>query len=41
MLGPLNVHPTDGLNRDLSRTQWWGREVPEGTVWKAKGNYNA
>lgn len=35
--GPLNTHPKEGFNQDLIRTQWWGREVPEGQVWRSKG----
>ncbi|CAO3640504.1 unnamed protein product [Cunninghamella blakesleeana] len=33
---PLNRHPQNGANQDLSRTQWIGLQVPEGEVWKAK-----
>ncbi|KAL0085821.1 glycoside hydrolase [Phycomyces blakesleeanus] len=29
--GPSNEHP-QGLDQDLSLTQWWGRELPEGIV---------
>ncbi|KAG0165528.1 Processing alpha glucosidase I [Apophysomyces sp. BC1034] len=32
---PLNEHPVDN-DRDLSLTQWWGVEVPEDHVWRAK-----
>ncbi|KAG2209253.1 hypothetical protein INT47_005545 [Mucor saturninus] len=35
-LGPLNTHPKEGIDRDLSRTQWWGTEVPQGQVWRSK-----
>lgn len=34
--GPLNTYPEEGIDRDLGRTQWWGAQVPEGNVWKAK-----
>jgi mannosyl-oligosaccharide glucosidase len=37
-LGPLNSSPIGGADQDLSRTQWWGTQVPEGEIWKAKGN---
>ncbi|KAI7907127.1 glycoside hydrolase [Cokeromyces recurvatus] len=29
---PLNTYLQDGLNQDLSKTQWWGREIPEDFV---------
>ncbi|KAL0141009.1 mannosyl-oligosaccharide glucosidase CWH41/GLS1 [Mucor lusitanicus] len=34
--GPLNTYPSEGINQDLSLTQWWGREVPQGQVWRSK-----
>ncbi|KAI9471930.1 MAG: glycoside hydrolase [Benjaminiella poitrasii] len=34
--GPLNTYPQEGLNQDLKRTQWWGKQVPEGQVWRSK-----
>ncbi|KAI8388237.1 glycoside hydrolase [Radiomyces spectabilis] len=34
--GPLNEHPTSTTGQDLSRTQWFGREAPDGFLWKAK-----
>ncbi|KAI7893279.1 glycoside hydrolase [Mucor mucedo] len=34
--GPLNTHPKEGIDRDLSRTQWWGTEVPQGQIWRSK-----
>ncbi|RCI06676.1 Processing alpha glucosidase I [Rhizopus stolonifer] len=33
---PLNTYPQEGLDQDLKRTQWLGREVPEGQIWRAK-----
>ncbi|CDH50432.1 glycoside hydrolase family 63 protein [Lichtheimia corymbifera JMRC:FSU:9682] len=34
--GPLNVSPEQGIDQDLSRTQWWGLQVKEGDIWRAK-----
>jgi hypothetical protein len=37
--GPSNEYHQDGIDQDLSRTQWIGLNVPEGNVWRAKGNH--
>ncbi|ORX53928.1 glycoside hydrolase [Hesseltinella vesiculosa] len=34
--GLLNDHPRQGLDQDLTKTQWVGLQVPEGNVWRAK-----
>ncbi|ORE08505.1 glycoside hydrolase [Rhizopus microsporus var. microsporus] len=34
--GPLNTYPGQGIQQDLARTQWSGKEVPTGKVWRAK-----
>ncbi|RCH79784.1 Processing alpha glucosidase I, partial [Rhizopus azygosporus] len=34
--GPLNTYPSQGIQQDLARTQWSGKEVPTGKVWRAK-----
>ncbi|KAI8971466.1 glycoside hydrolase [Mycotypha africana] len=34
---PLNVYPQDDMDgQDLQLTQWFGRELPQGTIWRAK-----
>jgi mannosyl-oligosaccharide glucosidase len=35
--GPLNSYPHDGVDQDLSLTQWWGKELPQGQLWRTKG----
>lgn len=37
-IGPLNSYLGQGIDQDLSRTQWLGKEVPKGSIWRAKGN---
>ncbi|KAG1048149.1 hypothetical protein G6F43_009441 [Rhizopus delemar] len=34
--GPLNSYLGQGIDQDLSRTQWLGKEVPKGSIWRAK-----
>ncbi|KAI8099053.1 glycoside hydrolase [Halteromyces radiatus] len=34
--GTSNQSPQDGIDQDLSKTQWIGLTVPEGNVWRAK-----
>jgi mannosyl-oligosaccharide glucosidase len=37
IIGPLNIYPDEGFNQNLGLTQWWGREVPQGNIWRSKG----
>ncbi|KAG1469294.1 hypothetical protein G6F56_003335 [Rhizopus delemar] len=34
--GPLNRYFGQGIQQDLSLTQWLGKEVPKGKIWRAK-----
>lgn len=40
MIGPSNQAPHSTLQRDLTRTYFWGLQSAENMMWRAKGNFS-
>lgn len=36
-VGPGNISPRSGLQKDLTKTFYWGIQAPEDEMWKTKG----